>query len=129
MSQAFIPKPLTIHGQPELEVFSYNIMFMSYGVSDGQARTGTAIYIPDLTTYRQEEDVRYLTYVNTYMGQDYIDLRYHETDGRYEADKYVRGTHVSYTYGKDWQSFFLHLTAPGLSPREGCSFADVPEDV
>ena len=142
---AFIPHKLIIEGRPELEVFSYNILFMSLANIDGVDTSGTALYLPDLGTFRSNGQVSYMCYFNQfqkspdfvrrevppedYSSTDYIDLWFFEEDGRYEASKYISGVLAYESSGKTWKDFFIHLTMPGLAQNEACEFRPfAPED-
>ena len=59
---AFIPHRLDIVGRPELNDFPYNILFVSYRRTNGTDLSGTALYEPEIKSYRIEEDARLLDY-------------------------------------------------------------------
>ncbi len=136
---AFIPGHLEIPDKPELSVFAYNILFMSYANVDGVDAYGTALYLPDVESYAVNGKAESMRYFNQYQksdggqlvfdtkpasydGQDYIDISYIRDSDRYEAEKYVAGQNTSTTYGVGWKVFFVHLTMVGLKAGEGCEF-------
>ncbi len=136
---AFIPGHLEIPEKPELRVFPYNILFMSYANIDGVDTSGTALYLPDVESYTVNDKAESMRYFNqhqkangdhfktttkpaSYDGQDYIDISYIRDSDRYEAEKYVAGQNTSTTYGVGWKVFFVHLTMVGLKAGEGCEF-------
>lgn len=140
----FIPSPLAIPDKPELSVFPFNIMFMSFANIDGIDSTGQTLYLPDLESHTKNSKSECMRYFNqcqningnhiktttrpaSYVGQDYIDISYFEDSSKYEAEKYVGGQNISTTHGNNWKVFFIHLTLPGLAKNEGCEFEPIKQ--
>lgn len=129
---AFIPKRLEIPDNPELAVFPLNILFVSLANIDRVDTSGRALYLPQLDTYTSNNKYQTMNYYNkfckpveaenSYSWADYIELVHFEDSGWYEGTKYIGGTQYSKSVGKDWQTFFVHLTATGLASGEACEF-------
>ena len=72
----FAPCPLEIKERPELNVFPLDVLFMRYGTRDGKIITGTAIYDPDLETFKQEGEKCSMKYRNAYGGDCRLKIEY-----------------------------------------------------
>lgn len=132
---AFIPKKLEIPNKPVLSVFPHNILFVSLANINGVDMSGKALYLPDLATFEEDDRLRFMRYFNqywqdnsvglppsNYKDRDYIEIWNFKESGWYEAEKYIAGQHFSKSVGKDWKSFFIHLTGVGLAKGERCEF-------
>ena len=120
----FVPHRLEIEGRPELGFFPFNVMFLQYKM-EGEVRvTGTAIYEPDLESFRQESDVWSMGYHNAYGGTGRLVIEYYPEQKRYEGTKFVHGEEVGSAGGTEWNMFFVHFTALGLANGERCMFDD-----
>ena len=137
----FIPHKLFIKDRPELKAFPFNIMFLSLANINGVDQSCKAIYLPDLSSYNEDERLQQLRYFNqcqktdsphiranppeSYDNEDYIDLWCFKESGWYEGEKYIDGKRFSKSVGKDWRTFFVHLTTIGLASGEGCEFEPI----
>lgn len=119
---AFIPRPLAVEDRPELSVLPLNVLYVSMANIDGVDTSATSLYEPNFTSYRKNKRTQCMRYYNTYRESDYIDITYFYSEKRYEGVKYVKGIEILSAYGKDWQTFFVHLTMNGLAKGEGCIF-------
>jgi hypothetical protein len=125
----FVPMPLLISDRPELNIFPFNIFFLSHTVKDGEVYSAKAIYIPNLYTYRTdtENGKKLMTYTNQYGGDAYIVIEYDPGKGIYHAMKHVGGVFVLDTVGPDWKWFFVNLTINGLHKGEACMYEKVSD--
>lgn len=120
---AFIPHRLEIAWNPELDIFPFNVLFMSHTVRDGQKVTGSVLYEPEFHTYKKEGPLSSMRYRNIYGGDCYIMISFDEEKKVYCGEKFINGECVTTTDGgNDWQLFFTHLTMTGLSDGERCLF-------
>jgi hypothetical protein len=125
---AFIPHRLEIPNKPEYSHFPRNVLFASFCRQDGRLQAGSALYEPDLQTYRNEGHLSSMRYRNIYGGECYLEIVYDEQNRRYRGEKLVSGKSVGRAYrGDNWQSFFAHFTMLGLAEGEKCKFQDVKE--
>lgn len=120
----FIPRHLEIADRPELNVFPLNILFAQNGEHEGQQTYGTALYEPDLMSYREEGDVCTMTYHNAYGGKSWVEVRYDSAMHNYLGTKYVNEERIGEAIGQVWEMFFAHLTSLGLKNGERCEFRD-----
>ncbi len=128
----FIPHQLIVEGRPELRVLPFNIMFMSWTVKEGKQISGTALYEPDMTTFKVEGTETSMVYRNKYGGDHWIVITYKADDKTWRGEKFVNGKLVTTTYGKDnedekkgWYPFFIHMTMCGLFEGERCKFETI----
>jgi hypothetical protein len=122
----FVPHPLSIQDRPELDAFSFNVLFMRFKVENGKTISGTSLYEPDLDSYIKEDTVATLEYHNKYGGNSWLTIRYDESEKSYYGKKFVNGVNVGEAFGKEWKMFFLHFTILGLSEGERCKFEELP---
>ena len=122
---AFIPRPLAVEDRPELSVLPLNVMYFSLANIDGVDTSGTALYEPSFTSYRTRKRTQGMRYYNKYSEEDYIDITYSSDKWNYTGVKYVKGAEVLSAYGKEWKSFFVHLTLSGLAKGESCIFEPI----
>ena len=118
----FIPCKLFVKDRPELLVFPLKIMFMSWWNIDGVDTSGTSLYEPDISSYTNGDNVQSMCYYNKYCDDDYIDIKYFPSGGRYEGEKHIKYKSVVTAFGPNWKAFFVHLTMTGLSKDEDCKF-------
>lgn len=116
----FVPRRLEIEDRPELHDFPLNVMFMRYGIRDGKQVSATALYEPDIGSYRQEGEIRSMEYHNKYGPVDWLVIRYDRSRQRYTGEKTVNGECVGIADGTEWKWFFVHFTSLGLFNREHC---------
>ena len=125
---AFIPKRLAVADRPEYSHFPCNVLFVSYRNADGRLQAGTALYEPDLQTYRKEGHLSSMNYHNIYGSECRLRIVYDEKNRRYRGEKFLNGKSVGCAYGVDnWQLFFMQFTMLGLIDGEKCQFDDVEE--
>lgn len=117
---AFIPHRLDIANRPELFDFPLNVLFVSYKRVKGVDISGTALYKPEIKTYRIEEDRYSLGYRNIY-GNDNL-LKITRFSDKWEGIKTINGRQVLLATGGSWKQFFIHLTIAGLCNGEKCKF-------
>lgn len=122
VTYTYIPTRLNIPKRPELRNFPVNVLFMSFGKSHGAARTGSAVYVPDLDTYEVQDAVAALKYINLQNPKDYIIITYDRTSKVYWGRKFIGGKLHTTSYGTDWEAFFAHLCLEGITDGEGCSY-------
>ena len=127
---AFCPRHLIVERREELWVFPLNIMFSSFAnTSVGGSIMGTALYEPDLSSFKQDGEIWTMTYWNKFGGDNYIIITFRTLDLFYRGEKYVDGIPSGSAEGiiKDdeeegWKLFFFHLTMLGLKNSEKCEF-------
>ena len=125
----FVPQHLEIKDRPELNIFPLNVMFMQFKVINGETVSGSALYQPELGSYRQEGDRQSMEYRNVYGPSNYLTIQYDKTKHHYQGEKIVGGVSVGLATGPDWQMFFVHFTALGLANGERCKFSIIPENI
>lgn len=122
----FIPHRLTNETKLELWNFPFNIMFMKVKVENGKRISGTSLYEPNLTTYKEKNCEQSMFYRNIYGGDGLVKIIYFPQTGKRIGEKYVNGEKVRVTYGgPDWNNFFTSLTVMGLNNGEQCEFKDI----
>ena len=120
----FIPHRLEVPGRPELSAFPLNVLFVKRKIEKGAEISGSALYEPDLDTYRKDGDVSSMRYHNVYGTTSHLEIAYDEKNKTYHGEKFVNGKLVvSADGGDDWQRFFTQLTMPGLANGERCKFS------
>jgi len=117
---AFIPHNLNIEEKPELSDFPFNVLFVSYKRVNGIDISGTALYEPELFSYRKEEDKKILDYRNIYDPENMLTISKYED--KWEGIKTINDKRVLFAWGLNWQQFFVQLTLLGLSNGEKCKF-------
>jgi hypothetical protein len=122
----FIPHRLSIDVEPELNNFPYNVMFMSYAGKNGKVISGTALYFPDLSTFREVEEISKMIYRNKYGINSWLEIKHNTKNDTYEGTKFIKGEWSGEATGKDWKQFFVHFTMLGLVKDEECEFKDEP---
>lgn len=109
----------------ELWHFPFNVLFVSFAVVDGVRTMGSAIYLPDVSTLAHDGGRHSMRYLNAYGGDSYLVIVYDEIEEKYTGEKFVNGSRVGMAFGNQWNMFFVHLTALGLSNGEACVFDPV----
>ncbi|MCH7729897.1 hypothetical protein IID21_00040 [Patescibacteria group bacterium] len=115
---AFIPHNLNIEDRPELNDFPFNVLFVSYRKVKGVDISGTALYEPEIESYRGEEERYSLDYRNIYGRENLLIIT--KDEDKWEGIKIINDERVLIATGRNWKQFFIHLTMPGLSNREKC---------
>ena len=119
----FIPHRLEVPGRPELSAFPLNVLFVKSKIEKGVQISGSALYEPDLDTYRKDGDVSSMRYHNIYGTTSHLVIARDEENKTYHGEKFVNGKLVvSAEGGDDWQRFFTQLTMLGLTNGERCKF-------
>lgn len=121
----FVPRPLEIKERPELSVFPFNVLFAQYGARDGKPVMGSAVYEPDIASFRQEGDKYFMEYHNALGGKSWLVIEYDPFNKSYLGKKFVNGESAGMATGSDWRMFFFHFTSLGLSKGEHCKFEDI----
>lgn len=123
----FVPRHLHIKDKPEFSDFPYNVMFMSWQITDdGKLESGVALYEPLLKSYREKESVRSMKYYNIYSEKEnfsWLEIDYSLTTKEYHGRKYVKNQIVTTAYGSTWKDFFINFTLHGLYNMEKCKFS------
>lgn len=119
---AFIPDTLKIVNRPEVSFFPLNVMFQQYKTENNQPISGTAIYIPEIESFQQNNNIYSMTYFNQLNRSHWLIIEYNKIDKTYRGKKFVKGVKVFETDAPDWKSFFIHFTMIGLSNGETCEF-------
>lgn len=123
----FVPHSLAIPGRPELGVFPFNVMFARSKVDkNGKIISATALYEPMLSTYKIDKKQCSMEYFNIYGHGSWLLIIYDYINDKYSGEKYVGEKLVGLADGKEWNMFFVHFTALGLSDGERCKFDDLP---
>jgi hypothetical protein len=118
----FVPHPLEIEERPELNVFPLNVLFAKFGTKNGKNVIGTALYEPNLESFKREGEKYSMEYRNAYGGDCWLLVTYDSAEKSYKGEKFVNGKSVGMAFGKEWQMFFVHFTALGLINGEQCKF-------
>ncbi|MEY4731297.1 MAG: hypothetical protein RL681_243 [Candidatus Parcubacteria bacterium] len=120
---AFVPQRLSIDGMPELDPFPLNVLFASTTVRDGKAVAASALYKPELHSFRRKGPVSRMLYRNIYGDQACVTISYDARNEKHVGRKFINGECVVITDGgANWQMFFMHLTMSGLVNGEPCTF-------
>jgi len=124
---SFIPHRLEIKGFPKFNNFPFNIMFMSNANIDGIDKSGTAIYYPDFSTFKEQEDSQFMIYYNQYDdSKDWkVVIVYDKKNKLWRGLKYNKDECKGEGGGSDWKMFFVHLTALGLTGGERVEFDEI----
>ncbi len=118
----FVPKPLDIPDRPELAIFPLNVLFVRYGQIGGKNFSGSALYEPNLASFKMVGEKVFLEYRNIYGGDSFLVIEYDVLNERYLGIKTVNNKNVGEASGKEWKMFFVHFTSLGLAAGEQCKF-------
>lgn len=118
----FVPKHLHIQDRQELEIFPYNVLFARYKVENGKTIMGSAVYEPEIESYKKIDSLISMKYINIYGSQCWLQIDYDESNKTYRGEKFINDISVGYACGVNWNMFFVHLTALGLIDGERCEF-------
>jgi hypothetical protein len=122
----FVPSRLEIADRPELNDFPFNVLFMQFKIDNGKTISGSAIYEPDVGSYKVEGDASSMEYRNIYGPSDWLEIEYDSIKHSYTGKKTVNGESAGMAVGGDWKKFFIHFTGLGLTSGERCMFEEVP---
>lgn len=103
---AFIPHRLNVIDRPELSIFPFNVMFMSFKVENGRQITGTTLYEPDLSSFEQKQDQLLMKYFNKYNKRCWLIITYNPRTQKYSGYKFINGKLVLSADGTEWKMFF-----------------------
>ena len=68
----FIPHRLDVEGRPELNEFPYNVLYVSYRRVHGIDISGSALYEPEIESYRISGQLKILDYKNIYCPENFL---------------------------------------------------------
>jgi hypothetical protein len=117
----FVPKRLEIEGRPDLNPFPLNMLFAAFKNERGKKIAYSALYQPDLATFKKEKGILSMKYDNFY-GESWVIIEYVDSVRSYIGTKYVDGQAVRNAVGVDFIMFFAHFTAQGLADNEPCMY-------
>jgi len=118
----FVPHRLEIKERPELNIFPFNVLFVQNKIVNGKTIVGSALYEPDLGSFKIYGEKRSMEYHNIYGGKSWLVIEYDVSEKSYLGKKIVNGESVGMAVGAQWNMFFVHFTALGLANGEGCEF-------
>lgn len=121
----FVPHRLQITDRLELNNYPFNVMFAQQGMRLGKNVLGDAIYIPDLKSYTQLGEKSSMKYINSYGGNSCLLIEYDLSTKFYTGQKTVNEVYVGEASGSEWNMFFVHFTALGLTNGERCNFKEL----
>lgn len=116
----FIPRPLEISNRPDLNAFPCNVLFTRFKIENGKTIAESALYKPDLGSFRQDGEINSMLYRNIYGGESWLVIDYDRAKKSYSGSKIVRGKFAGLGMGPNWNTFFVHLTELGLAKGEPC---------
>jgi hypothetical protein len=127
-----IPHHLSISDKPELNMFPLNVMFSRFhrknpSADGGKIIMGSALYEPALNSYRKKGTRLSMEYFNIYGSGCWLIIEYDSLNASYHGKKFIRGTCVGQSFGREWKWFFVHFTALGLSDGERCKFDEITD--
>lgn len=116
----FVPHRLEIKERPELSIFPFNVLFVQNKVVNGKTIIGSALYEPNLESFKIYGEIRSMEYHNVYGGKSWLVIIYDVSKESYLGKKIVNGESVGMAVGMQWNMFFVHFTALGLANGEAC---------
>jgi hypothetical protein len=111
---AFVPRVIEADENPILAGFPANICYM--GKRDETGVT-YAIYLPDPTTFAEEELCRQMIYRPEVKNDFWLRVAMHR-NGKVETFKYCGERLICGATGHDFNSAMIHMTMLGLAPDE-----------
>lgn len=121
----FVPHRLEIEGRPEFNIFPFNVLFAQQTVKDGKTIRGHAVYEPDLASFKQDREKYSMYYHNAYGGHSWLIIEYDSVRKSYIGKKIVNDKDAGMACGTEWNMFFAHFTALGLTNGERCQFNEI----
>ena len=121
----FVPHPLEIKERPELDVFPLNVLFAKLGTRNGKNVMGTALYEPNLESFKREGKKCSMKYHNAYGDDCWLFVTHDLAKKSYRGEKFVNGKSVGISFGPEWKMFFVHFAILGLTNGERCEFEDI----
>ena len=125
---SFVPRRLEFKDTPELNDFPFNVLFASFGTKDGASVMGSAVYNPDFSSFKKDEDKYSMQYRNGYGGNSWLHIDFDFKKKSWIGEKFVDGKSAGMAFGSEWQAFFVHFTMLGLADGEKCEFEDMPKN-
>ncbi len=125
----FLPTRLEIKERPELNVFPFNVFVSSHGLNEeGKMVVCSVFYDPDLSTYKDNGDIKSLSYKNIF-NQDYkLIISFNAVKNTYSCAKYNKDKIVGCADGEnDWKRFFLHVGLLGFAKGETYLFDEIKQ--
>lgn len=117
----YVPKHLEILDRPELNNFPFNIAFGTATLDDNNTeRHETSLYEPDFSTFTQEGVEQKMKYYNKLDPGRYfwVEIVYNTKKQSYVGTKYRGDQYAGKAFGTEWNAFFVHLTALGVTDGE-----------
>ena len=102
-----------------------NVLFSQFTIRDGQRVCGSAVYEPDLGSFKNDHGIFSMNYHNIYGGKSWLVIEYNAERKTYVGKKVVDEKSAGMATGMDWKMFFVHFTTLGLVKGERCEFVDV----
>lgn len=124
----FIPHRLEIEDRPDLNVFPFNVLFAQYKVENGKTIMGSALYEPDLGSFQRNGEKSSMHYHNIYGGKSWLIIEFDPVKKSYLGTKIVDEKNAGMATGVEWNMFFAHFTALGLTNGEKCKFEEVAKN-
>lgn len=121
---SFVPHRLEIEGMPDLGNFPFNVLFASFTIKDESRIMGSAVYEPDITSFKKDGSKSSMKYKNAYGGNSWLIISFDENEKIYKGEKFVEEKSAGMAFGAEWKIFFVHFTALGLTNGERCLFQD-----
>lgn len=117
----YVPKHLEIPDLPELNNFPFNIAFGTATLDDNNTeRHETSLYEPDLSTFTQKGVEQKMKYYNKLNPERHFwaEIVYNTRDRSYVGTKYRDDQDAGKAFGTEWNAFFVHFTALGVTDGE-----------
>lgn len=114
----FVPNRLEIPHRPELNNFPFNIVFGTITLADNDTqRQETSVYEPDFSTFAQDGAEQKMKYYNNLNPERrfWAEIVYNANDQTYVGTKYCGDKSHGMAFGKNWDMFFVHFTALGVT--------------
>jgi len=118
----FVPYRLELKNFPKYDNFPYNLAFISYANIDGVDKSGTAIYYPDFSTFKESDSEHSMNYYNQYNRDWRVEVVYDLAKKSWEGTKYFKDEWQGQGGGPEWNMGMAHMTMAGLVKGETCLF-------
>jgi hypothetical protein len=119
---SFIPKRLEIKERPELNIFPFNVLFGRNKSKDGKMIMASALYEPDIMSFKKAGNEWSMNYHNVYGGNSWLSIVYDEVKNSYVGTKFINGESSGMAFGGQWDMFFIHFTMLSVAKGEMCKF-------
>ena len=133
---AYIPQRLEIKDRPELSLFSLNFLMARYTVRGGKTVMGTALYEPDLSSFKIAASPKRLmmNYYNKHDRRARLLMKIDIENKKRECIKYFSGKETGTAFGPlfdnggdAWKLFFMQVGFLGFKEGERCEFTDMED--